>query len=134
MKQLITPKQFYKDLYHWIDGDITDGEIRYFKTKKEFVKFLKKNREFGVFHYILDDDEPMSTFDTRYNLNDRFSNIRWSGPGDYVAWCWGEDHIERIDEVYEALIEDYKKVDFEPPTDEMVEEMYNECYKGGINI
>jgi hypothetical protein len=58
--------------------------------------------------------------------------IKWKGPGDYVAWCWGEDHIECIDDAYEALLEGYANGDFEPPYEEEVNEMYNRLYDKGI--
>jgi len=132
LKQLITPKQFYRGLYHYIDSDICNGEIRNFASKGELYNFLKENKQFGVVSfegvYFSKDEENFDPEIDEVSNLDTNSDIEWKGPGDYVAWSWGDEHIERIDDVYEELIEDYVKGDFEPPSDEVVEEMYSKLY------
>lgn len=126
----ISPKQFYRDLYHYIDGDICNGEIRYFDKEEELINFLKEDKKFGVASfpetYFSEDEEGFDPeIDSVYDIK---SFIKWKGPGDYVAWSWGEDHIERIDDAYESLIEEYVRGDFEQPSEEQVIEMYNKLY------
>lgn len=130
----ISPKQFYRDLYHYIDGDICNGEIRYFNSEEELIHLLKKEKGFGIVHFeetfFSEDEEGFDPeIDTAYDIESFFT---WKGPGDYVGWCWGEDHIERIDDAYEALMEEYANGDFEPPSEEVVNEMYNSRYDKSI--
>lgn len=131
----ISPKQFYRDLYHYIDGDICNGEIRYFNFKEELINLLKEEEGFGVVNFpetfFSEDEEGFDPeIDTAYDIESFFI---WKGPGDYVAWSWGDEHIECIDDAYEALMEEYANGDFDPPSNKEVNEMYNKLYNKGNN-
>jgi len=102
-------RKLFTDLYFFFiteeTGDtVCHFPIKYFKTEKEIIEYMKNNE--GIFggvyfepfdpHYESDDEEEYSP-----------SFIDWEGEGYYVSWDWGEDHIQRIDKAYIELLDEY---------------------------
>jgi len=89
---------FYHNMYHFVDNDTIAEEVHYFETKDELINYVTQKGKFGVVSINEDDEDVL----------DVESLVNWTGKGYYGTWSWGNDHIERIDEIQKSLATEYE--------------------------
>lgn len=121
VEEHIQPKKFTEDLYHWIDNHVISKRMEYFSTKEDLFRFIKKNGGLGVVNF----DEEVLAGITPWGRSDSGDLcVEWAGRGFYIGWCWGEAHIQKIEEAYDELIIEYQSKGFGKPSDNEVNKLF----------